>query len=164
MTTEIRRNSWSRFCRTFSENNQYRHTSVVLAESSRKRVPVAECIPFVGLALEKKGRFIDGFKLYAFSRDQETHAEPIVTIKQPSQVLLERDRQGRDTRLHIKAKDGTEAVVELLGRRDDENSSHFAQEIAYALFEQRGYDHGRHLDDWYEAEQRLTRLRERFTI
>jgi hypothetical protein len=164
MTTEIKRNTWSRFCRKFSENNQYRETSVVVSGNRKKRIPVAECIPFVGLALEKKGRLIDGIGLYGFSRDGESHAEPIITVKQPSQVILEKNREGQDSRLHIVARDGTEAMVELLGRRDDQDREHFAREIAYALFERRGYDHGRHLDDWYEAQQRLAELRERFTI
>lgn len=154
MDKEIRRNDWSRFCKKFNADNQYRPTKVSVKRRSQGATDM-EMSPFMGIALSKKGRFIDGVRFYTGRWNPENIAEPIMTITDPASMKVEKDKTGRDVRLRIRAKDGTEAMLELMGDKNDDQMRGFVEKIAYAMYERRGYTPGNDWDDWFEAEHKV---------
>ena len=102
MSNEIRRNNWSRFFKKFNSANQYRRTelSVINSGDDPNHIPIG---PFMGVTLSKKGRFIDGIQFLIGSWNPDTITEPVITIKEPSKVWLEKDNDGRDNFLKIQS-------------------------------------------------------------
>jgi hypothetical protein len=154
MDKEIRRNDWSRFCKKFNADNQYRPTKISVKRRSQGATDM-EMSPFMGIALSKKGRFIDGVRFYTGRWNPENIAEPIMTITDPASMKIEKDKTGRDVRLRIRGKDGTEAMLELMGDKNDDQMRGFVEKIAYAMYERRGYMPGNDWDDWFEAEHKV---------
>ncbi len=158
MSREIKRNTWSRFCREFSQDNQHRSININLAKNGKNSV--IENRPFIGLALTKKGRLIDGLQLCTLSSNPEQVYEPSVVIKDPASIKLLQDDHGFSARLEIKAKDGTTARLELSGENNREAD---IRQVAYNLFERRGKTDGLDHEDWLEAEKRLAATEQEFT-
>ncbi|MEA3297730.1 MAG: DUF2934 domain-containing protein [candidate division Zixibacteria bacterium] len=155
MTSEIRRNIWSRFCKKFSTSNMYRPAKLHMGEESQDKTGSTQDFPFLGMTMEKKGRLIDGFNFFAGCGDTESIAQPITSIKQPAKVVLEKDESGNDTRLTINSKDGTETTIELYGEKDPNQYRDLVGRVAYSLYEKRNYSHGNDRDDWLEAERKI---------
>lgn len=161
MTKQIKRNSWSRFCKQFSASNQFRPAQVKVKKTrGRKVLNAVDCFPLVGVALAKKGRLIDGIQLFAGRPDVDTPVEPVITIKDPAEVILEQNKAGQDSRLKIRSKDGLEATVEI--QQADDLYRELVEKVAYSLYERRGFSHGDDHNDWYEAERRLGEIRRQF--
>lgn len=158
MTKEIKRNTWSRFCKKFSKDNQHRPTYISLENSDQNSQLNGES--FIGLALEKKGRFIDGIKLCTISGNPDSIFEPSVTIKDPDSVWLDKDDDGIDRFLIIESRDGTKASVELTGDKDKESN---IRRMAYSLYERRGGNHGEDYNDWLTAEKLLEKTESVFS-
>jgi len=154
MKNEVKRNSWSRFFKKFNSANQFRRTELTLRYTGDKADSISMG-PFLGLAVTKKGRLIDGIQFLNGGWNVENVAEPAVTINEPSQIWLEKDQDGHDCRLQIRSKDGTEAWLELNGEPQSDQQMKLVEKVAYSMFEQRGYSHGNDMGDWYEAEQRV---------
>lgn len=151
MTNEIRRSNWSRFFKKFNSANQYRPTKLNVRQSGSddNSIPVES---FMGIALRKKGRFIDGIQFFNGGWSPDKVAEPIATVVNPSRVWIEKDQDGRDSRLQIRSDDGTEALLELRGEKQSEQEQSLVEKVAYSMFEHRGCCHGDDMSDWYEAE------------
>jgi len=162
VTTEIRRSDWSRFCKKFSQNNQFRPAQVRVTESGHRVVATAECFPLVGMALRKRGRLIDGIELYTGQPVADPIAEPVVTVMDPAEVILEKDPAGTDRALKIKSKDGAEARIEFSRESVPDLWHDLIEKAAYALYERRGLAHGDDRDDWHEARRRLEQLGQQF--
>lgn len=158
MSKEIKRNDWSRFCRKFNQEHQHRSVNINVEKNGKKSVITSR--PFVGLAISKKGRLIDGLKLCTLSNNPETLYEPSAVIKDPESIKLIKDDHGFDARLVIESKDGTTTRVELNGKSDREAG---IRQVAYSLFERRGKTNGSDRQDWIEAEKRLSELEQEFT-
>ncbi|MFH1688416.1 MAG: DUF2934 domain-containing protein [bacterium] len=163
MRKEIKRNNWSRFCRSFSANNLLRPARVEIERDGQRIVPTAECFPFLGLALSKRGRFIDGLQVVAGQPQGEAVALPIVEIMDPAEVILEQTKNGRDQRLRLTSKDGTVAVVELAETEPVNAYQELLSKVAYSLYESRGYGHGNDRNDWFDADRRLRETIEQFS-
>ena len=154
MANEIRRNTWTRFCKKFSAANQYRPTQLKL--STKKSEPAtATLMPFMGVAISKKGRLIDGIQFYAGRPDANVVAEPIITVKEPAKIYLEKDKNGTDSRLRIRSKDGTEVCLDMIGEQEPTQAKNLVEKIAYSIYEHRGYVPGDHTSDWLEAERKV---------
>lgn len=161
MTKQIKRNGWSRFCRQFSASNQFRPAQVKVKKAKgRKIIDAVDCFPLVGVALAKKGRLIDSIQLFAGRPDADTPVEPVITIKNPAEVILEQSKSGEDSLLRIKSKDGFEATVEI--QQAEDLYRDLVEKVAYKLYERRGFSHGNDHDDWYEAERKLGEVRRQF--
>ncbi len=161
MTKQIKRSSWSRFCKQFSASNQFRPAQVKVKKTKgRKIIDATECFPLLGMTLAKKGRLIDGIQLYAGRADVDSPAEPVLTIKDPAEVILEQGASGHDSLLKIKSKDGLEATVEI--RQAEDLYQELLEKVAYSLYERRGASHGDDHNDWYEAERKLGEARRQF--
>lgn len=154
MTTEIKRKTWSQFCKKFNATNQYRTASVSMKSRSRKAVDMDSDTPFMGISIAKKGRLIDGIQVYTGKFDPDRLTEPTLTVSQPEKIVVEQNN-GSDSRLVIRSKDGTEASLVLSGERDDNKFRSFVEKVAYTIYERRGHSTGRDFDDWLEAEKKI---------
>jgi hypothetical protein len=154
MSNEIKRNTWVRFCKKFSSVNQYRHNELCITDKNRGSSSLA-LKPFMGVAIAKKGRLIDGIQFYAGHGNVDKVIEPVLTIRQPASITLEKDKNGRDNRLCIKSKDGIEARLNLHGDKETEQARSLIAQIAYSMYERRGYSSGDDKDDWFVAEQKV---------
>jgi hypothetical protein len=154
MDKEIKRNEWSRFCKRFNAENQFRPTRMSVKRRTEGAAAM-EVIPFMGIALSKKGRLIDGIRFYTGRWNPENVAEPVITIVDPASMKVEKDGSGNDVKLRIKGKDGTEVQLELMGDKNDTQMRGFIEKIAYAMYERRGYMPGDDWNDWFEAEHKV---------
>jgi len=159
---EIKRNTWARFCRKFSADNMLREANISFTDKARNNVEFSGEYPLMGLTLEKKGRLIDGFMLHAGWTHPDRVAQPLLSIKDPEQVLVEKDKDGTDARLQVKTKNGGVATIELNDGKEGDRIGEFVRKIAYSMYEQRGYTHGNDRDDWLEAERKLKEAEQRF--
>ena len=155
MTNTIKRNNWSRFCRKFSTSNQFCEAEVQLMGSTAEPGNAPCRFSFVGMALKKEGRLIDGVQLFGATADAQPVAAPVVTITNPKEIMVERDQDGADRRVTIRSADGTEATVVILDSSDSDSRQELFEKTAYSLYESRGYSHGDDQHDWLEAERRL---------
>ncbi|MCP4704850.1 MAG: DUF2934 domain-containing protein [candidate division Zixibacteria bacterium] len=154
MAKEIRRGQWAQFIRKFNTDNQYRQINIKYKNSEKNKEIALDNRPFIGLALEKKGRFIKGIQFFAGRGDAITIAEPILTINDPERIIVEKNSQGFDFRLIIKTKDSYEIVADL-GNHDYEQVKHLIEKVAYSIYVKRGGWHGADTDDWQQAEQKV---------
>ncbi len=153
MAKEIKRNSWSRFCRQFTSSNQYHQTIIVVDGNSEKRSVSIE--PFMGMSLTKKGRFIDGIQVYSGGMTPEDVLDPVMKINDPDSIVLEKDDNGRDRFLHITSKDGTKVRLKISNDCEEQGYKNLTEKIAYTMFERRGYTIGNDMGDWLDAEKHV---------
>ena len=154
MIKEIRGGQWAQFLRRFNAENQYRQVHITYKESDTNKEISLENRPFIGLALEKKGRFIEGIQFFAGRGDASNIAEPILTIKDPERIMVEKDNLGHDFRMTIKTKDSYE-IVAILGPHDYKQVKNLIEEVAYSIYVKRGGLHGADTDDWQQAEKKV---------
>ncbi len=162
MKKEISRSSWASFCKKFSQNNRYRLFNVNVTNNDKAGGQIVWESPFMGLELEKKGRLIDGFRLFSAWANPQYAAQPIAEFKQPTKLTLEKDQQGNDQRLTVYTKDGTTATVELISDPDPNQHRTLVEKVAYSIYEQRGYSHGADQGDWIEAERKVSETESQF--
>ena len=154
MTMEIKRKTWSQFCKKFNATNQYRTANVSLKSRAHRAVDMDRDTPFMGISIAKKGRLIDGIQVFTGKFDPDRLTEPTLTITQPEKIVIEQSN-GNDSRLIIRGKDGTEASLVLSGERDDNQFRSFVEKVAYTIYERRGHSTGHDFDDWLEAEKKI---------
>jgi hypothetical protein len=162
MANQIKRNYWSRFFKKFNSANQYRRAKLTLTQDGRENGPTS-IGPFMGLALHKKGRLIDGVQFLSGDWDINSVAKPVVTVREPENIWLEKDEHGRDSYLRVQSADGTEIRLDLEGEKQQEQERYLVEKIAYSMFERRGYGHGNDMGDWFEAERRVRQTEGRLT-
>ncbi len=152
MTKEIKRNTWSKFFKKFSDNNRFRKINVSVKQNDNYEDWKTFEVPFMGMMLEKKGRLIDGLQLFSGWWDGDQVARPLYSFKSPDKIILEKNENGDDWRLMLWTSDGVEASIELMGVK---NPDWVVEKVAYSLYERRGYTHGQDANDWFEAERRV---------
>jgi len=162
MKKEIKRNAWARFCRKFSANNMFRDINISFNDKTRNNVELSGEYPLIGLTLEKKGRFIDGIILYAGQAAPEKLTQPVFSIKEPEKVVIEKNKDGIDCRLQVQTKNGGVATIELNGDSGNNRYQDFVREVAYSMYERRGFSHGNDMNDWLEAERKVKKAGQMF--
>ena len=50
---------------------------------------------------------------------------------------------------------GTTVRIELFGDKTEETERSLVQQVAYSIYERRGYTDGNDMGDWFEAEQKV---------
>lgn len=155
MATEIKRKTWSQFCRKFNVTNQYRLADVQVKSKGQRSMDLDRGAPFLGIALARKGRVIAGIDLFTGKYDPDKLNEPVVSIREPEKIILEKDGSGTDNHLLLEAKDGTRVSVSLSGAKDPERHRSLVEKLAYTIYERRGQQIGHEFDDWVEAEKRV---------
>jgi hypothetical protein len=154
MSSEIKRTEWGRFCKKFNATNQFRHITLHITGKNGEQTTGA-LAPFMGITLRKKGRQIDGFQIFTGWADPEQVTRPVMTIEEPSRILIEKDSDDRDHRLVIHGNGGTTVRIELFGDKTEEMERSLVEQVAYSIYERRGYTDGNDMGDWFEAEQKV---------
>ena len=162
MATEIKRINWSRFCKKFNESNQLRHATVRMKHRNNNEVEIDRGSPFVGIAITKKGRFIDGIELFTGQYDPDKLIEPLVAVKEPVRIVLEKDRDGIDNCLTVVGKDGSVAKVILSGQKVARQYHSLIEKLAYSMYERHGFTPGNDVEDWLEAERKVKEIKLQF--
>jgi predicted RNA-binding protein YlqC (UPF0109 family) len=155
MADEIKRNRWSQFFKKFSAANQYRQSTILVEQKGKSKAQINHDAPFLGIAVTKQGRLIDGIRLYTGQNDPEKISQPVLSIKEPVKIEVEKDSNGLASRLAVHSEDGTVARVILSGERDAGRFHSYVEEVAYRIAERRGFGPGNHVDDWLEAEKKI---------
>ena len=154
MSREIKRNDWGKFCKKFNSENQFRSTTLNISGENGEHATVA-LAPFMGVTLQKKGRQVDGIQIFTGWADPDNITRPILTVFEPSGIYLDSDRDGRDHKLTITSRTGTQVRLDLIGEKNDESERHLVSKVAYSLYERRGYADGNDMGDWLTAEQKV---------
>ena len=162
MVTEIKRNNWSRFCGKFNETNQLRHATVRVKHRDDNEVEIDRGSPFMGIAITKKGRLIDGVELFTGQYDPDKLTEPLVAVKEPVRIVLEKDRDGMDNCLSVESKDGSVAKIVLSGEKVARQYHSLIEKLAYSMYERRGFTPGNDVEDWLEAERKVKEIELQF--
>ena len=153
MTGEVKRNNWSRFFKRFNQQNRFRTAAVSVRTTDGSTVRIADNTPLLGVTIAKKGRLIDGFQLFTARHEPERTCEPLVRLNQPTGLCHQKDESGRITCLTMSSADGAEVTLEFTGEYPTDSDHELVEILAYTIFEHRGRNHGRDLDDWIQAEQ-----------
>jgi hypothetical protein len=161
MFQEIKRGQWAQFLRKFSADNHYRRINISYNDSGGRKETTFDNRPFLGLALEKKGRFINGIQFFAGRGDSEKIAEPVLAISDPDRIIVEKDENDQDRRVTIRTKDRREMIVNI-GPRDEKQARHLIEKVAYSIYLKRGGQHGAHSDDWHKAEKKVKETEKMF--
>jgi len=162
MATEIKRNNWSRFCKKFNESNQLRHATVRVKHRDDNEVEIDRDSPFMGIAITKKGRLIDGVELFTDQYDPDKLTEPLVAVKEPVRIVMEKDRDGMDNCLTVVGKDDTVAKVVLSGQKVAKQYHSLIEKLAYSMYERRGFTPGNDVEDWLKAERKVKEIELQF--
>ena len=155
MADEIKRNRWSQFLKKFTIANQYRYSTVVVARGGNEEIQINQDAPFLGVAVSKAGRYIDGVNFFSGRYDLEKISEPVVSIKGPVKLEVEKDDSGHYHNLAVHAEDGTVAKVILRGENSGDGFRSYVEKVAYKIAENRGFAPGNDTEDWLEAERRV---------
>lgn len=162
MKKEIKRNTWSKFCRKFSADNMLRGVKVRFNDRDQNDIQFSGEYPLMGITIEKKGRLIEGILFYAGWTSPDKVAQPILAVKEPDKIFVERDNDGLDTGLQIRTRDGGIAMIELGENVGGERFRDFVQKVAYSMYERRGYSDGNDMNDWLEAEKKVKEAEQMF--
>lgn len=155
MRVEIKRNNWGRFRKKFNTSNKYRRSVLSVKSKDREGIEICCDYPFMGIAITKKGRLIDGVDFFACQHDPNNLNQPILSLKEPVMIAVEKDEHGSDTCLMVESKDGTIVSMSLSGKNNPQQFRSVVEMMAYNLSEQRGFNPGHDTDDWCEAERRI---------
>ncbi len=155
--TEIKRSEWAQFCKQFNTANQFRQSTLSFTVRRDQQSFMA---PFLGITLSKKGRQVDGINIFAGQFHGDQIGNPLLKITEPTSIQIEKDAEGRDVCLSLRSRNGQIARLELNGDKNPELQSIMVRQMAYSLFERRGYSHGDDWSDWFEAERLLRQLEE----
>jgi len=158
MTTDVKRNNWSRYLKRFNESNRFRRANVTVRRKGNKVTVLQTDTSLLGLVLTRKGRVIDGIALFTAHWDPQQLNEPVVAITGLVGIRQEKDAGGTITGVRMEASDGSVVTLELTGAAASERPRELVEKIAYTMYEQRGAAHGRDLDDWIEAERTIDHI------
>jgi hypothetical protein len=156
MKTEVKRSNWSRFCKRFTSLNQYRPVKVRIRRNGNKETEITTETPLMGIALTKRGRFIDGVELFTAQTDPDRLSRPAISIKEPVKIVSEKDKNKNDNWLMVEASDGTQVQIDLAGEKDFGQVHTVVEKLAYTMYERRGHQTGHDAEDWLEAERLIT--------
>lgn len=163
MVQEMKRSGWNKFCKQFSQQNQYRPAKITYSSPDHHEIKLGHGFPLLGLMLEKKGRLIDGVRLIAGQPDDAQVAVPVVSVKKPTKMMVHKSDDGNVKGLDIHSETGDVLKLELLGRREESQFTGLVEKVAYNLYERRGHSVGEDWRDWLEAEQKVRQIQEQLT-
>ena len=162
MAQEIKKTDWLRFCKKFNAANLYRFTTLNI-KTKQGGETTQTLPPFMGITVSRKGKTIDGLQFLAGVPDADRIIHPAATVPQPDKLYLEKDQAGNDSRLFVRAKDGSDIRLELIGENKMDQERCLIEQVAYSLFERLGYTPGNDVGDWVEAEQKVKEAEHQLT-
>ena len=157
MIREINRKTWSSFCRKFNSTNRFRTAQVAQSppQSSEKSTWQTDLL---GISLSKKGRMIDGIKLFAMQPDPKNLDYSSLEIPSLEKLILKKDDHGYDEGLTLISADGATTEISFNDNPDSDGYDHLVEKVAYSLSEQRGFSPGNDMDDWLKAEKIIDQI------
>jgi hypothetical protein len=164
MKKEVKRSVWSKFCRKFSSDNQYRNGRLGRSSKESTQVALGPEYPFLGISLEKKGRLIDGIQIIAGRGDAEQILDTVFSLKNPDKLMVEEDSAGNVSRLEVKSKEGHSLMLELEGGKERQQFYSLVERVAYNIYERRGGVPGGDWNDWIEAERKVKDAESQLTL
>ncbi len=163
MVKEVKKTVWAKFCKEFNQANQYRSANITIIDRNNHESELTGNLPFLGVSLQKKGRLIDSVEFFAGRWDPDKLTQPVLSIKEPEKMMLEKNPVGADDCLWVHTKDGSKARVELHGEKNPEMYRSLVEKVAYSIFERRGYSTGNDMNDWLQAEKLVKQTEETLT-
>lgn len=164
MQKEVKRTSWSKFCRKFSSDNQYRCGRLGRSSKGSTQVALGSEYPFLGITIKKKGRLIDGIQIIAGRGDAEQVLDTVFSLKNPSKLMVEEDKSGSVSKLEVQSKDGDILRLELEGGKERQQFYSLVEKVAYNIYERRGGVPGGDWNDWIEAERKVKDAESQLTL
>lgn len=162
MAGEIKRTRWRAFLRQLNSDNIYRTTNITQDSANAKKpngitrgVTIDQ---FMGITLRKKNGRIEALEIAQAAPDPEKVARPVVTIGHPARITVKKTKHGTITHVLIFDKQGNQTQVKFSGNKDEARASQLVEQLAYAIFERRGFEPGHHDDDWLEAEEKIRQV------
>jgi len=158
MPTKIRKNSWAKFCREFSQANQFRHATMRIENDSTDHIETVAPSIFLGLVASRQKKRVTKVSLYGGSSSFDRVVEPMASVIQPTSISVTKDETGADDCLKIVDGDGMTVSLSLEGKQSSQFCHTLKKEIAHSVHERRGRNHGGGIDDWLEAERMITKV------
>lgn len=155
MQKELKRSGWGKFFKKFSLDNQYRSASVTRSWDKDSQIELGPGYPFLGAALAKKGRLIDGIQFLAGCGDSERVAYPFASLEKPAKVILHSAENGDAARLEVHSEDKQVLAVVFRSAKERQQFYGLIEKVAYDIFERRGASAGSDWNDWMEAERKV---------
>jgi len=146
----ILKKEWPTFIKDFNLQNQFRRAYLLAGKEPIVKEPG---LPLIGLAYEPKARKIEIY----FGKDnphEVMHLAHIVEV--PRGLYLIRDDEASNPVVGLQIQSApTTPMTYLYFAKDNpyEVRAEWTSGLAYALFLERGQEHGADQDDWYKAEK-----------
>ena len=148
--TRILKKDWPTFIKDFNLQNQFRRAYLLVGEEPVVSEPG---LPLAGLAYEPEARKIEIY----FGKDDPhalTHMAHVVDIPRALYLIRDEDALNPVVGLQIQAAPGTPMVyIYFADENPYEVRAQWTSSLAYALFLERGQEHGADQHDWYNAER-----------
>ncbi len=158
--TRILKKDWPGFIKDFNLQNQFRRAYLLLGDRAVVSQPG---LPLAGLAYEPEARKIE---IYFGQDDPHALTHMVHAVEVPRALYLIRDDEAPNpvAGLQIQAAPGTPMVyIYFADENPYEVRAQWTSHLAYALFLERGREHGADQQDWYDAERRIEEALARFT-
>lgn len=157
MIKEIKKNYWTRFVKNFNSDNQYRCAQVCVFNQDQQELELLNETPFLGIKICKRGGKFGSVEFYAGRPDPDFIDVPIVAVNQPEKMSVDYDENGQVRYLSIISNDGSSASLSLNGEKYELFQS-YKKQIAYFISERHGFTPGNDINDWLEAEKKISEV------
>ncbi|NPA48936.1 MAG: DUF2934 domain-containing protein [Thermodesulfobacteria bacterium] len=142
----ILKKDWQEFLKKFNAEQQFRPVCVLVGGHE-----VCRDMPFLGLVYEPKKNDVE---VIVGGIDIEHTAHLIHTLSSPRAIYVLREN-GEVRGIEVQSAKDDNLVVEFIGPPEEAQrvKRELIEKIAYQLYERRGKEPGKALDDWLEAER-----------
>lgn len=142
----ILKKDWPEFLKKFNGEQQFRPVCVLVGGHE-----VCREMPFLGLAYEPKKKSVE---VFVGGVDAEHTSHLIHTLRSPRAIYILREN-GNVKGIEVQSAKEDNLVVEFIGSPEEAKRAkkELIEKIAYQLYEKRGKEPGKALDDWLEAER-----------
>ncbi len=157
--TRILKKEWPNFIKEFNRQNQFRRATIFLGDDVLIGSPG---LPLTGLAYDPEERKVE---IYLGGTNPESLAFLAHTVNVPRAIYIIEDSDAPNpvVGLQIQGPPKTQMTyVTFQESEPGEVRSQWIANVAYALYERRGKVPGDDQRDWYEAEQLINEVANKF--
>ncbi|WP_456434037.1 DUF2934 domain-containing protein [Thermosulfuriphilus sp.] len=151
----ILKKDWPEFLRGFNAENQFRPVRLLVDEHL-----MAEGLPFMGIVHEEKNKTVE---FYVGGTDAD-HVEHLIHSLRSPRAIYALKEDGRILGLEVQSARDPKAAIEFIGGAEEAKrvKRELIEKIAYSIYEKRGREAGRDQEDWFRAEELVTKIAKRF--
>ncbi len=143
----ILKRDWEDFIKEFNKNNQLKSAVIVLKD---KAIEGEWGRPFLGITYDSESRKVQVF-FGGPEPDSAVHLVHEIDVPRAFWKII--DENGHIVGIQIQPKPGNPmAYITFESDDREESRARWIQELAYAIYLQRGMEHGDDQADWYAAE------------